>query len=487
MNKKKSKIYNIMLLGTLSIIFISLILPYINVFFFKNTSDYAIKINNQTISQEEFIKKYNLEYIKQKKNTKNKITTNINTNNYLLKIYKKTISNIIQESLLKQYIIKINFKIQDLDIKNYIYSQSKFQTNYCFDINKYHQYLNILQISSNEYIKKIKIYLKIQKFLENIYDTDFILENEKKIILKLFSQIRMVQKSHPIKIKSFHNEKNINSKKIKKYFKNNVNELITKEQFTINYILIHKKNIKNIHKNIQKKNQDNIIYTLLNNKINSPLFKKTIKKNKIKIFYTPWITNKSKKSKNLPSKILKYIIKNKLLFKKNNTSIKKYPTTIKTKKNNLYILWIKKYQKQHIKNILNTEQTQHKYQKTLKNIICKLNSGSQILLNKINLKFKHPKYYFRFNTNNKLTKIIFSQPSPTKRNSVYFSFYQNKKFYIYKFSKILYFKLTPKQKKIIISKFLELHSKAIFNTILKNLYKTAKILYGSSLKQYTIV
>ncbi|AAO27132.1 peptidyl-prolyl cis-trans isomerase D [Buchnera aphidicola str. Bp (Baizongia pistaciae)] len=506
MHKLTSKLSNLILLLLIIIIFISLILTNFNNYLLENLSEYEIKINNTEISREEFIQRYNLECFYNDKNFKNDIITNPKNPKYISEIYNITLSNIIYESLLQQYVHQLHFNIDYSHVKNYIYKQTIFRQNQKFNKEKYYEYLKKLQISSNEYIKKVMTYLEIKEFIKTLTNTDFILNNEKNNILKLFEQGRIVNKSY-VNLNNLKLIEHISNKELKRYYINHKHQFLSPKKFKISYFLINKNNVfvpcikkfyfKNKDNTFQhelflqhkksKKQNDNIIKKLLTTHTNTSQFKNIIQKNNICIHHTPWLTQTLYKHEKLPKKLLKYIINNNILFHNNKNTIKNYPTIIHMNNNNAYVLWIQKYEKATIENfskkirkkIINILKNEHskkiRYQ-IVQKIVYQLNHGDTNLFSQLKLKFSNSEYYSRFNTNT-LTNKIFSLPIPKKGQKIYFIFHDQKKLFLYQFSNIFYFKLTKKQKKMIASYISQSHSEIILNAILENLYKTAHISY----------
>ncbi|XBC43228.1 MAG: SurA N-terminal domain-containing protein [Buchnera aphidicola (Meitanaphis flavogallis)] len=347
MIKKKIKLIfsNIIMLIFLIIIFFSLIITKINYNPLINKNNYVVTINDEKISLEEFTKLYTLELLKNKEKLHKNNLNSLYNKNYTKNIYQKVLSNIVYKTLLKQYVQKLNISVHDSDVKNYIHNQSIFKINNIFNIQKYYSFLNSANISSYKYKKKIKIDLKINKFISFISNSTFILKHEINNFIELLSQIRVIKKA-TINIPETFKHLYIN----KKYFKNYLNK-----NNTINYFLIAKKIINELNTGSDK----------------------LLKKIKLKF-------ENSQKFSTFEISKLKKLIFNLPLPKKNNN------VYFSIFKNNGNLLLIQFYKIQHKifskkqKNIIISQLLKHHLKMTLNSILNNLYTNANISYEKIN-------------------------------------------------------------------------------------------------------
>lgn len=249
MTKKKIKLIfsNIIIIIFFIIITFSLIFTKMNYYPFINKNHYVIKVNDDEINSEELLKRYSIELLQLKKKLNlNNLDKSYN-NFYKSKIYKKIISDIIYETLLKQYIHKLKISVSDADVKYYIHNQIIFKKNNVFNVDKYYSVLHNLNISTKEYVNKIKTHLKIKQFIYFITNSIFTLEKETNNFIKSLSQIRVI-KIAPINILHVFKKFIItNSTKITKKNINNYNNKIAIETNRIKYSLMITKIINALH------------------------------------------------------------------------------------------------------------------------------------------------------------------------------------------------------------------------------------------------
>jgi len=276
-NKKKIKLvlYNIIMLVFLIIISFTLITTKSNYYRSKNDKQYIIKVNNEEIGLQEFQRRYAIELIKSNAYSNTKTLNKAYSYKYKKKIYKKVLLDIIHETLLKQYVQRLNISIKHYDVQNYIYNQKNFTRNKNFDIQKYYFFLNTLGISSKEYINIIETHLKINKFISSIINSIFSLKNETTRFNQLFSQGRMISIAPVNKLNFFEENKKIEKNRYRnanftpKIKKNNINYFFIAKK--IIYLLNHKpsKLLKKINLKFQ---EPQLISRFDNNKFSKLIF-----------------------------------------------------------------------------------------------------------------------------------------------------------------------------------------------------------------------
>ncbi|XBC41166.1 MAG: SurA N-terminal domain-containing protein [Buchnera aphidicola (Nurudea yanoniella)] len=293
MIKKKIKkiLSKLIILILLIIIIFSLVFMKFNYYSIKDKKNYIIKINNDEIHLEEFQKKYIFLLSKYKYNS-----NNFHNTNYIKKIYKEAILDIIYKTLLKQYVKKLHISLNDSEIKNYIHNNSDFQEKNIFKIEKYYYFLNKENISSNEYIDKIKTYLKIKKFISFISNLIFISKHEKNNLIQSLSQIRII-KIASVPLTKFFKNTIINNKNIINYLKKNNSNLFSIKKYKNNTFLILKKTTYEFNNKPVK------LLKTIKLKFQKSLFFSRFDKNKFKkfIFNLPNL----KKNKNIYFSIIK--------------------------------------------------------------------------------------------------------------------------------------------------------------------------------------
>nr|WP_041750177.1 SurA N-terminal domain-containing protein [Buchnera aphidicola] len=124
---------------------------------------------------------------------------------------------IIYTSLLKQYTQKIHFHINTENIKNIIKSSKFFKINNKFNLNKYLNFLNSIELTNAQYLSALKNKNSVKSLILLLLKSEIFLEKYVHKIMNQHLEKRNVQ------IGSFNSsltdlEKKIPFKDIKNYY-----------------------------------------------------------------------------------------------------------------------------------------------------------------------------------------------------------------------------------------------------------------------------
>ncbi|QCI24656.1 peptidylprolyl isomerase [Buchnera aphidicola (Muscaphis stroyani)] len=243
MKSIKSRSNRIIVKCILGIIILSLILSTMNGFFYKDLENYAAQVNGENISLKTLQNMYLIERLNQKKMLGTNFSKIENNQQIKQETYNYVLSQLINNVLLEQYAKKMKFQIEDETIKKTILNASIFQKNKKFDEKKYLQYLSSMNLRDDEYINIIKRKVNADNFIHTISNTDFILENEKKYIIKLLSQKRKIRTT-VLNSNLFINKQNISYQEAFNYFQKNKNLFYIPEKFKMSYVRLTPKIFK---------------------------------------------------------------------------------------------------------------------------------------------------------------------------------------------------------------------------------------------------
>jgi len=202
--------------------------------------------NVDSIQKKESTLKYIYQLISLEKDAK---SNNLLNNFYYKKInctdhnYKKLLSNKIKSVLLDQYMNKIHFSLSPSFIKKKIQSLSFFKKNNKFNQVKFNKFLSILNISKQEYENFVNLQESKKKFLSVLKNTDFVTNAELKILLRSFSEHRIISQAKINICKQINREK-IKPQNIKKYFNKHKSSFFYSEKLKINYIKLDMNKLK---------------------------------------------------------------------------------------------------------------------------------------------------------------------------------------------------------------------------------------------------
>lgn len=278
----------------LGIIIFSLVISAVNSYIKKDTPQYAATVNGEKISIQMLNNMYFIEREKQKKILGKNFFKIKNNKKFIKDTYNYVLSQLINNVLLEQYTKKINFKINKNIAKETILRAPIFQKNNKFNQAKYFNYLLSIHSTNHEYIKTIENRINTQNLLNSIISTNFILNDEKKYIIKLLSQKRKI-KTATLKIQSVIDQQNVTNLESYDYFIKNKNNFYIPEKFKISFIQLKpdQSKVKISSKEIEEWYQKNIDqfyekekrrYSIIQIKTKSEGFKILSQLNKLKNF-----------------------------------------------------------------------------------------------------------------------------------------------------------------------------------------------------------
>ncbi|WAI11663.1 MAG: SurA N-terminal domain-containing protein [Buchnera aphidicola (Macrosiphum albifrons)] len=227
----------------LGIIILSLILSTMSSYINKDSEKYIATVNNEKINFNVFKKMYFIEREKQKKILGKNFLKFSNDKTFIKETYNYVLSQLINNVLLEQYAKKMQLQVNDLTIKEIILNSPIFRKNNEFNKEQYFNYLTSINLTNHEYIHIIKKKINTRNLIHNIANSNFLLENETKNIMKLLSQKRVIKKSI-IKPHSIVYKQNVTDSETKNYFYKNRNNFYIPEKFKISFTELKLDNFK---------------------------------------------------------------------------------------------------------------------------------------------------------------------------------------------------------------------------------------------------
>lgn len=237
----------------LGIIILSLIFSTMSSYINKDFEKYIATVNGEKISFNIFKNMYLIEREKQKKMLGKNFLKIRNNTKFIKDTYNYVLSQLINNILLEQYAKKMQLQVNDHEIKELILNSPMFQKNEQFNKEQYFNYLASVSLTNHEYINIIKKKINTENLIRTIANSNFVLENEEKNIIKLLSQKRIIKRSI-IKTDSVIYKQNVTNIEAKNYFHRHKNSFYIPEKFKIRFVQLtpdHFKtncNNKEIHK-----------------------------------------------------------------------------------------------------------------------------------------------------------------------------------------------------------------------------------------------
>ncbi|CAL4323359.1 Periplasmic chaperone PpiD [Buchnera aphidicola (Periphyllus testudinaceus)] len=478
----KKIILKILLITLLMSIFLTSINSYLN----NYNQSWFMEINKKLITPKNVQQMFLKELSKIKSIDKKKYIQTIENKLKIKALYKKIIKNFINNIAIEDYFNKLKIFNDKKNIKNLIIHSQTFQTNHIFNKEKYNKFLQKNFLNEDQYLKIIETNLVKNFFLNDIINSEFLLNDEKVSNYKNKSKI-IFYKIASINYKKYISKKKIPQKKILKFYKKYKKNFYVPKKFKIRFIdlssFINKCN-KNKKQNIRNYNiEKKIQYLSINQKNYLNLIEKLTK---IQKKDTKWFSINS-----IPKEINLENIKNFLKIQK-YYKINKINNLInyhfKNSKKNLYIQIIgfkqKKIQpfskiKNKIEYILKKNKAKKKVEKILKKIEKELKNNLFYTFNNEKLSFQKQTYNTKFNKNNISIFVKKINEKFNKKKPIYVKMTDYKNTWlIIKLYKKIYTNLNKDKKNQLYNKVNLLNQKLLINLILRQLNLKTQIKYN---------
>ncbi|VEH66190.1 peptidyl-prolyl cis-trans isomerase D [Rodentibacter pneumotropicus] len=132
-------------------------------YLFSNYDSYAAKVNGETISQQDFMNRYNQEFETRAAQEGEAFLTQSDSPEFVNALRQGIINRLVDQELLRQYAKELKLGVSDEMIKRAIVVDPNFQSNGKFDNGLYQQILAQNGLSSDTYANICVVHLHLSK------------------------------------------------------------------------------------------------------------------------------------------------------------------------------------------------------------------------------------------------------------------------------------------------------------------------------------
>ncbi|WP_241568886.1 peptidylprolyl isomerase [Rosenbergiella collisarenosi] len=243
MDNLRSASNHVVLKIILGIIIISFVLTGVSNYLIGGTHDYAAKINGETISRAQFDNAFNNERARQQQQLGDQYAQLAGNEQFMQQLRQQALSQLIDQTLLQQYVHSLNLAVTDAQIKQAIFAVPQFQTNGHFDNALYNSVLSSVGYTPDQYAASLRKSLANQQLAQAVGNTDFVLPSESDRIVNLVSQQRQIRQAS-IDINALASQQKVNDDEIKGYYQSHQDAFKLPEQFKVSYIKLDAKTLQ---------------------------------------------------------------------------------------------------------------------------------------------------------------------------------------------------------------------------------------------------
>lgn len=230
--------------GASNSIFLKLLLGFIAVTFvissmagyvYTRTDTSAAKVNGEEISQRTFQNQYDNEIQRLSQQLGAQFAAVADTPEFTQNLKQQILNNLIDQTLLAQYVKDLKIGASDDQIKQYIVTNPMFQTDGKFDNTLYQQLLQSNGLTSDIYAQSVREGLRLAQLQSGLLGTVFIVPEQQQELAKLFFQKREVRLAKaPLVLDSA--KQAVSDEEIAQYYEANKASFLIPELIKVQYI-----------------------------------------------------------------------------------------------------------------------------------------------------------------------------------------------------------------------------------------------------------
>lgn len=235
MDKLRTASGNVVLKILLIAIMLSFLLSGIGTYLVGGGTDYAVKIDGETISRQQLENASNNLRQQQQITLGDQYAKLASDPQYVAQIRGQALNQLIDQSLMTHYLKTLKLSATDEQIKKAILSEKAFEKDGKFDNKQFNDTLAQAGLTPDSYASMLSDYLSNQQFVNAVLDSDFFLKNETQQLVAFMAQQR-VMRTAIIDINKLAATQTVPESEITSYYKQNNTSFMTAEQFKVSYI-----------------------------------------------------------------------------------------------------------------------------------------------------------------------------------------------------------------------------------------------------------
>lgn len=235
MDNLRSAANNVVLKVILALIMVSFVLTGVGNYLIGGSSDYAAKVDGQTISRAQLEQAVQSERSRLQQQLGDQFSALAGNEGYMKELRKQVLSRLIDDALLDQYAKKLGLGISDDQVKDAIRGMPYFLTDGKFDNAKYLDIIGRMGTTPDNYAELMRQQLMRQQMIQAYTATGFTLPSEVEAMADLTMQQRGVSLA-TINVKALEAAQTVTDEELKSYYQQNQNSFIAPEQVKVSYI-----------------------------------------------------------------------------------------------------------------------------------------------------------------------------------------------------------------------------------------------------------
>ena len=206
-------------------------------YLYGGNESFAAKVNGETISQQDFLNRYNQEFEARAQQEGESFLAKTDSVEFVTALRQNLIQRLVDQELIRQYAKELKLGVSDDMIKRAIVSDPNFQSNGKFDNARYQQLLTQNGLTSDTYAAILRNALTLEQMQNGLADSEFVVPAQVKDSAQTFFQERIARLA-TLPLADEVAKQKVTEEEIKAYYDANAKSLVQPEQAKVQYIRV---------------------------------------------------------------------------------------------------------------------------------------------------------------------------------------------------------------------------------------------------------
>ena len=206
-------------------------------YLYSSNDSFAAKVNGETISQQDFLNRYNQEFEARAQQEGESFLAKTDSVEFVTALRQNLIQRLVDQELIRQYAKELKLGVSDEMIKRAIVSDPNLQSNGKFDNARYQQLLTQNGLTSDTYAAILRNALTLEQMQNGLADSEFVVPAQVKDNAQVFFQKRIARLA-TLPLADEIAKQKVTDEEIKAYYDANAKSLVQPEQAKVQYISV---------------------------------------------------------------------------------------------------------------------------------------------------------------------------------------------------------------------------------------------------------
>ncbi len=235
MDKLRTASGHVVLKILLGAIIVSFVLTGVGNYLVGSGNDYAVKVDDETISRTQLENAVSNARNEQKQRLGELYTVLAAEPSYVKQLREQTLNNLIDQLLVQNYLKKLGLHVSDEQVKTFIFSVDAFKKDGHFNNEVFASMLANAGYTPDTYAEALRHSLQTEQLTNGIVGSDFMLKNELQQMVALVAQQRKIRTA-VIDTEQLAKKQKLSDDEIQSYYQLHKAQYQQPDQYQVSYI-----------------------------------------------------------------------------------------------------------------------------------------------------------------------------------------------------------------------------------------------------------